>query len=94
MIGYYCNHPNLFNLIAEFPTLDGTVVALKHDGKFVDSISEGDRCRVLVDKTSFYAENGGQKSDSGHITTSEVRLNTGAGGHQRSRPLCEFSDKH
>ncbi|KAI0211036.1 hypothetical protein LSAT2_004172 [Lamellibrachia satsuma] len=37
----------------EFPPLDGMVVALKHDGKFVDSISEGDHCGVLVDKTSF-----------------------------------------
>ncbi|KAI0243049.1 hypothetical protein LSAT2_009005 [Lamellibrachia satsuma] len=40
-------------------------------GKFVDSISQGDRCGVLVDKTCFYAENWGQKSDSGQITTCE-----------------------
>ena len=61
-------------------------------GKFVDSISQADRCGVLVDKTCFYAENWGQKSDSGHITTCEVRLDTVVGGQQRSRPLCEFTD--
>ena len=50
------------------------MVALKHDGKFVENVIQGDRCGVLVDKTCFYAESGGQNSDCGLITTLEVRF--------------------
>ena len=74
-------------MISEFPPVDGAVVALKHDGKFVENVTQGDRCGVLVDKTCFYAENGGQNSDSGLITTSEVSLEKGC-EQQRSRPHC------
>ena len=72
-------------MISEFPSVDGTVVALKHDGKFVENVTQGDRCGVLVDKTCFYAESGGQNSDSGLIKTSEVRFKKGC-EQQRSRP--------
>ena len=66
-------------MFADFPPVDGTVLALKHDGKFVDSVEQGDHCGVLVDNTCFYSENGGQKSDKGFIATSEVRQHVGQG---------------
>lgn len=43
------------------------MIALRHDKKFVDSVCTGLECGVLLDKTSFYAEQGGQIYDEGFI---------------------------
>lgn len=40
-----------------------------HDGTFVDSVQLGQECGVILDRTSFYAESGGQVSDQGEIIT-------------------------
>lgn len=51
---------------------DGEVVALFIDGNTVDIIdSEGD---VVLDKTCFYAESGGQIADTGTLSNDEVEL--------------------
>ena len=50
-----------------FHPVTGTVVALRFDKKFVDEVSGGNRCGVLLDKTSFYAEQGGQLFDCGYM---------------------------
>jgi alanyl-tRNA synthetase len=47
---------------------DGTVAGLLKDGVAVESISAGDEAQVILDRTSFYAEKGGQIGDHGKIT--------------------------
>jgi len=50
----------------------GSVVALLKDGKPVDALAEGDAGTIVLDRTSFYAERGGQIGDRGHIDGDEA----------------------
>lgn len=50
------------------------VIGLIRDGEVVKQLSEGDVAEVLLDETSFYAESGGQDSDSGFITGEGLSL--------------------
>ncbi len=46
---------------------EGRVAALLVDGEPVPSASEGDEVEVVLDRTPFYAEGGGQLADAGRI---------------------------
>lgn len=47
---------------------EATVMALVVDGKFVESMQEGQEGLVILDRTPFYAEKGGQIADTGILT--------------------------
>lgn len=47
---------------------DAKVVAIFVDGKSVESISENTKATVILGRTPFYAESGGQVGDSGSLT--------------------------
>jgi len=45
----------------------GKLEAIIVDGQMVEAANEGDECTIVLDKTAFYAESGGQASDTGLI---------------------------
>ncbi len=49
-------------------TASGNVVGIIANGQFVDSIEEGQEAQVILNKTTFYAEMGGQVGDTGELT--------------------------
>ncbi len=53
------------------------VVALLKEGRPVDSISTGDEAVVILDRTPFYAESGGQVGDVGVLAEQGVRFEVG-----------------
>ncbi|KAI8486857.1 mitochondrial alanyl-tRNA aminoacylation [Branchiostoma belcheri] len=56
----------------EFPSPEGHVLSLYKDGQLVDSVGRGDVCSVILDRTCFYPEAGGQESDQGNMTKNGV----------------------
>jgi alanyl-tRNA synthetase len=54
--------------------VEGEVLALIVNGKSVDSASFGDTVGVVLPKTGFYIESGGQVSDTGYIRSAPLRL--------------------
>lgn len=51
----------------KFESTVGTVIALRKNKTFVEEVDNGDDCGVLLDKTCFYAESGGQIYDEGFM---------------------------
>ena len=45
------------------------VIAIIKDDKLVDKAIEGDKCKIFLEKTPFYAEKGGQVGDRGVLTS-------------------------
>ncbi len=50
------------------------IVELIYNNQFVDFVAEGKQCQVILDRTPFYAESGGQISDGGYITSGQTQL--------------------
>ncbi|MBO4877159.1 MAG: alanine--tRNA ligase [Ruminococcus sp.] len=48
---------------------DSTVLAIYKDGTEVESANEGEDVVIIIDRTPFYAESGGQVGDTGIIST-------------------------
>ena len=58
----------------ESTTGKGKVLAIFKDGHMIDKASSGDEIQVILDKTPFYAESGGQAGDSGELLGNGFKL--------------------
>jgi alanyl-tRNA synthetase len=52
----------------------GNILGLYSEGVQIESASEGLNVAVVLDKTSFYAESGGQVGDTGYLITSDAKI--------------------
>lgn len=53
----------------DFLEAKSKVIAITKENKLVDEAKAGDKCKIFLEKTPFYAEKGGQIGDKGVITT-------------------------
>ena len=51
-----------------FEAVVGTVKAIIYEKEFVNEVTSGSHCGVVMDRTCFYAEQGGQIYDQGFMT--------------------------
>lgn len=53
---------------------EGTVKFIFRDQDLIDSVKENETCMAVLDRTSFYAESGGQANDTGYMQNDSCRL--------------------
>ena len=53
---------------------NGNILGLYSEGVQIESASDGMNVALVLDKTSFYAESGGQVGDTGYLTTSDAKI--------------------
>ncbi|NXU59284.1 SYAC protein, partial [Turnix velox] len=51
----------------DFGSIVATVKAIRREKKFVEEVSTGQECGIVLDRTCFYAEQGGQIYDEGYM---------------------------
>lgn len=54
-------------LATEFESPTATVQAIRREKRFVEEVSTGQECGIVLDKSCFYAEQGGQIYDEGYL---------------------------
>lgn len=59
--------PTIFTGYDVLDLADARVLAIVRDGKAVDRLADGEEAFVLLDRTPFYAESGGQVGDTGML---------------------------
>lgn len=57
----------VFFSLTEFSPCQATVLMLYKDQSLHKEVGAGQRCGVILDRTNFYAEQGGQDSDQGYM---------------------------
>ena len=55
------------NGVYNFEPATGKIIALRYNKQFIEEVTTGQGCGILLDKTCFYAEQGGQIYDEGFI---------------------------
>ena len=74
MLQFHSNSPLLYYYyalslsLAAFESCEGKVLALRYNNEFVPEITSGQQAGVLLDRTCFYAEAGGQIYDVGFMS--------------------------
>ncbi|CAH0404764.1 unnamed protein product [Chilo suppressalis] len=53
--------------IYNFSPCKGTIVAIRKNKAFVNEVKSGEECGIILDRTNFYAEQGGQIYDEGYM---------------------------
>ena len=61
---------NVYPIKTVFESCDTTILALRCNNKFVNEVDAGDLAGVLLERTCFHADQGGQVADEGFITIS------------------------
>ncbi|MGE0669876.1 MAG: alanine--tRNA ligase [Parachlamydiales bacterium] len=65
---YVAKHGSSTFLGYESILSEGTIMGIVADGKFVDKLVEGQEGMIILDRTPFYAEMGGQIADQGTLS--------------------------
>lgn len=62
------------NLLVESQPETGKILAIYREGKFVDVLNVGEKGSIVLDRTPFYAESGGQVGDQGILRNDHQAL--------------------